>query len=173
MQFRQQSLQHQRVDYLMAANPNTDSERLGSMAAAFTCKRLLEYIAENEKTPLYTLFELCEHEDEEVRMAVGRNIKVPQSIIDKLADDKNPDVRFSLAENPNLQVGVLKQLAGDENPWVASRAMKTLDRFCREEAVRKADAEILELIGFLADAVMTEKEAPICQPMTNTFTPCA
>lgn len=157
----------------MAANPNTNSEHLGSMAAAFTCKRLLEYIAENEKTPAYTLNQLSEHGNEDVRIAVGRNIRVSQSIIDKLANDQNPDVRFSLAENPNLQVRVLKHLAEDENPWVAARAMKTLDRFYQEKAVRQADAEILELIGFLADAIMTEREAPVCQQVITAFTPCA
>lgn len=155
MQFRQNSAEHQSIDYLIAADPETESRHLGSMAAASTCKRLLEYIAENESTPFYTLAKLSSHEDHDIRMAVGRNHKAPFAVIEKLAEDDHPDVRFSLAENPNLPAEILDNLALDENPWVASRASSSLERALQEAKRKSAEAEVIQLIDFLAGAPLT------------------
>lgn len=148
MQFRQNSAEHGIIDYLIAADPETESRHLGSMAAASTCKRLLEYIAENESTPFYTLVNLSSHEDHDIRMAVGRNHKAPFAVIEKLAEDEHPDVRFSLAENPNLPAEILDNLALDENPWVASRASSTLERTSQETKRKRVNTEVIELIPY-------------------------
>lgn len=85
-------------------------------------------IASHAQVLKATLAKLADSEHVDVRCAVGENRNTPVDILWKLARDEHPDVRYSLAENCHIAHEVLRSLTEDDNPYVASRAVRTLDR---------------------------------------------
>lgn len=92
------------------------------------------HLAAHPRAMACTLAKLAKSEHVEVRCAVGDNANTTRDVLAVLVNDENPDVRYALAENHNIPIDILKQLAQDENPYVASRAIKTIERLSQQVA---------------------------------------
>lgn len=111
----------------LASHPNTKAQTLSRLARC-NCERIVIRVAENKNTPAEILEQLANHPCVEVRIAVCENNKTSLATIARLVNDHDADVRYSLSENHNVPLAILEELAGDENPYVATRAVKTIQR---------------------------------------------
>ena len=102
-------------------------------------------VAENPRTPLFTLLLLSRDPRKEVRLALIENPKVTYSIVCNLAKDDDVDIRYALAENPFLPVSVLCFLCEDDNPYVAWRAHLTTQKLFPEEATPIGQWDLLTI----------------------------
>ena len=89
---------------------------------------ILERIAENPRTPIYTLVHLAHSRHAAVRAALAENLNCDIQVLTVLQNDPDADVRYRLAENPHVPVEVLLALVADSNPYVHHRAVATLMR---------------------------------------------
>lgn len=114
--------------WLLAVNPQTESEVLEGLINAEAHVELVVRIAEHPRASAETLCRLAQHAHAEVRAAVAENSNSPAHLLQNLSRDESPDVRYRLAENANIPLFILQDLTDDSNPYVAYRAVTTINR---------------------------------------------
>lgn len=124
-------------DRIIATSLNTTPDVLEALSRT-AGPIILELIAGNANCPPYLLNKLAKHPSAHVRLAAAENNHTSRETLWMLVMDEDADVRFGLAENHSLPEAILKALSEDDNPYVASRAVKTLERV---EAARSVVGE--------------------------------
>lgn len=113
--------------YLLAGNVDVSPEILDQLSKSIF-ESVRRRVAENSHNALPIAIRLLKDKSIEVRIALTENKELLPFIALDLAHDESSDVRFALAENYDTPITVLELLAQDENPYVASRALRTLER---------------------------------------------
>ncbi|MDZ4836228.1 MAG: hypothetical protein SGJ27_20815 [Candidatus Melainabacteria bacterium] len=118
----------ERIDYLLAGNPNTPPNVLEQLAMDKD-KRVRLHIAENINTPQAVLERLADDLDSEVVAAVASHPSISRDLRSALVLHDNIGVRYEIAQNPLARASVLFMLVEDENAYVKERALETIRKF--------------------------------------------
>jgi hypothetical protein len=101
----------------VAFDPRTPPDILVLLGGERRSSRVRRAVAANPNTPSAALASLAEDNDDEVRQAVAFNSATPPEVLIKLAGSRM-DLALIVALNPDAPIGILNALVGDPDALV-------------------------------------------------------